>query len=313
MVLAATNAKPVFVTPDSSAFINDLDKLCWHQEEPFLSASIYVQYCVMKSAKDAGVTVLLDGQGADEILAGYHHFYPPFFNELNKTDKAIFAQQRQAYEQLHAQNPINAISKKNLRQAIRTHFPNWINTAKKYKIKWDQFSNNGLNKDFFNENYKSLYNSPEYDFSNLNESLASYTTKYGLQQLLRYADRNSMAHSREVRLPFLSHELVDFLFTLPATMKMNNGWTKWLMRETFSILPDNIRWRLDKIGYEPPQKNWMEDTIVVEKIRAAKEALVKERFLNKKILDKKIVAEEVGDYKGNSWTYLMAGKLFDSV
>lgn len=76
----------------------------------------------------------------------------------------------------------------------------------------------------------------------------------GLQTLLRYADRNSMAHSREVRLPFLYHEMVEFLFSLPATYKMNEGWTKWIMREAFPILPKDIGWRVDKIGYEPHKK-----------------------------------------------------------
>ncbi|MBC7510377.1 MAG: asparagine synthase, partial [Ferruginibacter sp.] len=81
-----------------------------------------------------------------------------------------------------------------------------------------------------------------------------------MQKLLRYAGINSLAHSREISLLFLSHELVDFLFSLPAEMKIKNGWTKWIMRETFQQeLPLEIAWRKDKIGFEPPQKNWLEN------------------------------------------------------
>jgi len=84
-----------------------------------------------------------------------------------------------------------------------------------------------------------------------------------------------MAHSREVRLPFLNHELVEFLLTLPPQMKINNAWTKWIMRQAFEKeLPPEICWRKDKIGYEPPQKAWMEKGIMTERIGEAKNQLV---------------------------------------
>ena len=76
------------------------------------------------------------------------------------------------------------------------------------------------------------------------------------EELLRYADRNSMAHSREVRLPFLQHDLVEFVFSLPSGMKIKDGFTKWILRRSMEqILPGNICWRKDKIGYEPPQQH----------------------------------------------------------
>ena len=82
--------------------------------------------------------------------------------------------------------------------------------------------------------------------------------KGGLQELLRYADRNSMAHSREVRLPFLNKDLVEFCFSLPDDYKLNNGWTKLVMRKAFeSVLPHEVAWRKDKIGFEPPQNDWL--------------------------------------------------------
>ncbi len=67
-----------------------------------------------------------------------------------------------------------------------------------------------------------------------------------------------MAHSREVRLPFLNHELVEFIFSLPASFKIREGWTKWILRKAYSgSIDDRIIWRKDKIGYEPPQKKWL--------------------------------------------------------
>jgi asparagine synthase (glutamine-hydrolysing) len=118
-----------------------------------------------------------------------------------------------------------------------------------------------------------------------------------------------MAHSREVRLPFLSHELVEFLFSLPATFKINEGWTKWIMRETFDILPHEIGWRTDKIGYEPPQKNWMESEIMKNKFIHSKELLIKNNYFNKSILDEKVNTQDTGDLRKNSWGYLMASSV----
>ena len=82
---------------------------------------------------------------------------------------------------------------------------------------------------------------------------------HGLEELLRYADRNSMAHGREVRLPFLNHELVEFLFSLPSHFKIREGWTKWTLRKAMEkTLPSAITWRPNKIGLEPPQLSWMQ-------------------------------------------------------
>ena len=92
----------------------------------------------------------------------------------------------------------------------------------------------------------------------------------GLKELLRYADRNSMAHSREVRLPFLSHKLVEFVFSLPENYKLNLGWTKYILRLAMNdTLPESICWRVDKIGYEPPQSTWISEPKWQDKIENA--------------------------------------------
>jgi asparagine synthase (glutamine-hydrolysing) len=131
-----------------------------------------------------------------------------------------------------------------------------------------------------------------------------------LQDLLRYADRNSMAHSLEVRLPFLSHELVEFVFSLPSTYKINEGWTKYIMRHSLgSILPKEITWRVDKIGYEPPQKKWMERSDVKDQIMTTKMALVKEGILDKGEVNKPISAVSAEASGLNDWRCWMAGEL----
>ena len=117
-----------------------------------------------------------------------------------------------------------------------------------------------------------------------------------------------MAHGREVRLPFLSHELVEFLFTLPSKFKIRNGWTKWLLRESMKEkLPKEIVWRKDKVGFEPPQKKWMEHTAIQEMIRDAKTKLVNEKILKPEVLNKKIQPHDAHAAESYDWRYLTAG------
>ena len=273
MVIAKTNVHPHFVTPDDEGLIQSINKLAWHQEEPYGSASIYVQYCIMQLAKENNVTVLLDGQGADEVLAGYHGYYPEYFKELKITNKKLYQAEADAYINMHANSEINVNllgSKTNrLKFALGNHLP--VIRKLYHKIKYPAVP-------FLQNEFKDVYSKETFRtqevFTGLNERLYHSTFKHGLQELLRYADRNSMAHSREVRLPFLNHELVEFLLTLPPQMKINDAWTKWIMRQTFEKeLPPEIRWRTDKIGYEPPQENWMNKGVMAERINEGRAKL----------------------------------------
>src|SRR5262249_39416773 len=137
-----------------------------------------------------------------------------------------------------------------------------------------------------------------------------HTAEMGLEELLRFADRNSMAHGREVRLPFLSHELVEFVFSLPSRLKMHNGWTKLLLRNAMDKkLPDQVVWRKDKVGFETPQKLWMENPLLQEYIRESKRKLVDAGILSKRVLDKKIEPRSAHAERNFDWRYLCAAHL----
>jgi asparagine synthase (glutamine-hydrolysing) len=133
----------------------------------------------------------------------------------------------------------------------------------------------------------------------------------GLEELLRYADRNSMAHAVEVRLPFLNHELVKFLYTLPPNMKIHHGWTKWLLRQSVKDqLPEAIVWRRDKTGFEPPQKKWMSEPQVQEAIRRGKQVLADHGILNTTALAQKLKPHEAHAAESWDWRYWTASYLF---
>jgi asparagine synthase (glutamine-hydrolysing) len=118
-----------------------------------------------------------------------------------------------------------------------------------------------------------------------------------------------MAHSREVRLPFLNHDLVQFVFSIPSAFKIYQGFTKQILRLSMDeYLPKSIVWRKDKVGFEPPQKQWMKDAKVEELIFEARNKLVKQGILKKAVLQKPVhykAAHEAGNY---DWRYLCAAQ-----
>jgi asparagine synthase (glutamine-hydrolysing) len=224
VVRQAPNISSHNVWPQSEQLIEEIGNLAYHQEEPFYSGSQYNQYCVMRLAKEHNTTVLLDGQGADEQLGGYLHYYHHHLTHLITSDLPEFLRERREYQKIHS-----------LLQPYRIprRLPYWY-----------------LKKKLFNAKYP-------YD-RDARSLLLRDTTTTGLKALLRYGDKNSMAFSREVRLPFLSHELAEFIFSLPMNYILRKGWTKYILREAVKgTVPDEITWRKDKIGYEPPQENWL--------------------------------------------------------
>lgn len=227
-----------YTWPDQDYFLDVMDKVHYHQDEPFGSASIVAQYAVMDLAKKNNVTVLLDGQGADEQLAGYLTYYSVYLNQLKESDKQKYLLELGAYDKYHG--------------STRKFIPNTSNET--YRMKLGRIRRKVLGNNSYFKNQ-------------LQARLINDTCSHGLKELLRYADRNSMAHSREMRLPFLSHKLVEFVFTLPDEYKLNNGWTKFVLRKAMDkILPESICWRVDKIAYEPPQVSWMKNEMVRKRI-----------------------------------------------
>jgi asparagine synthase (glutamine-hydrolysing) len=282
----------------------NMDALMWHHEEPVGSSSILAQYKVYEAAKQNGITVLLDGQGADELLAGYHKYYKWYWQQLYAERRLKSSGELAA---AHSLGIKESFGLKNKAMALLPHFSMAMLQSKKAK---EAFKHPDLNKEFaFLQKRNSYYTTPTE--STLNSALFYNSFVNGLEELLRYADRNSMAHSVEVRLPFLQHQLVEFLFSLPPHFKIRNGWTKWLLRKaTEQTLPSSIVWRKDKVGFEPPQKQWMLHHKVQEHIQASKELLVKNDILSAAVLSKPIKPSDAGDAINSDWRYWSASYLF---
>ena len=289
---------------DASDLLNQMDTLMLHQEEPVGSASVLAQYKVYEKAKAAGITVLLDGQGADEILAGYHKYYHWYWQELYAKRALASSGEMEAARALGVND---AFGLKNKVFALFPHFAaSLLQNSKARKASRQPH----LNSDFVADNKKEFYYSLPAQLD-LNGALYFNTFVYGLEELLRYADRNSMAHAVEIRLPFLNHQLVEFLCALPPHLKIHSGWTKWLLRQSVkSILPEQIVWRKDKVGFEPPQKVWMQHPQAQERIQEARKLLVSQNVLSKSVMQQPIAPAEATAANNLDWRYWSASYLF---
>ncbi|HVG42757.1 MAG TPA: asparagine synthase (glutamine-hydrolyzing) [Chitinophagaceae bacterium] len=283
--------------------IEEMEKIMHHQEQPISSASAIAQYMVYKTAKERGVTVLLDGQGADETLAGYHKYYKWRWQQLYRDKNLHKSGELIAAKELGVQETFGI---KNKAAALFPQFAAaMLQTTKAKKAG----KHPGLHKDFLFTNKRNSYYTTPAQFD-LNSVLYFNTFVYGLEELLHLADRNSMAHAAEIRLPFLSHELVQFIFKLPPHFKIKNGWTKWLLRKTAApLLPQNIVWRRDKVGFEPPQKVWMQDKELMRKIAEGKKVLANEGILEKQALHKKVQPHSAYAAEPFDWRYWAASFL----
>jgi len=280
---------------------NDMEKFLYQQDEPVNSASAYAQYKVFELAAREGIRVLLDGQGADEVLAGYGKYIHWFLQELVFRNRKVYKKEKSA---LRANGIPFKWGWKNYAAAL---FPAHAAVQlEKRSVK--RIRTTLIDREFIRNNEEDQLIFKPF-IAKLNDLLYFNACQGGLQELLRYADRNSMAHGCEVRLPYLNHHLVEFIFSLPSTFKIRDGYTKWILRKSSeNLLPAEITWRKDKVGFEPPQERWMREPMLQEMIRNAKEELVKRSILKKDVLNKKIQPHAAHAAEAFDWRYLSAAQ-----
>ncbi|MCT7405748.1 asparagine synthase (glutamine-hydrolyzing) [Aliarcobacter cryaerophilus] len=251
-VANSSNLDLKLIEPTKDEFINSIDDVIYTQEEPFGGPSIFMQYFVMKKAKEIGCTVLLDGQGGDETLVGYERYYPSYLMSLCFFDliKGFFNSSKNS-----------KLSKKQL-FAYFVYF-----TKAKIRIKRLQVKNSFIKAKYFNLASFDILEKNSKNYLNLFELQHQEIFYTQMPHLLRYEDRNSMRHSIETRLPFIDYTVVETALSIPNKYKIKDGWTKYILRRTIDkILPNNIVWRKNKFGFEAPTKSWVnsiEDEIII--------------------------------------------------
>jgi asparagine synthase (glutamine-hydrolysing) len=276
IVNAHVKAIPHKVEVDGHELAADIDDMIKAQGEPFGSTSIYAQNRVFQAAREAGVVVTLDGQGADELLAGYSGYPHAYFRSLFEQHQFL---QIPSFLRAWSAWPGRSVGMGfvNLGAAIvpqwarktaysfvgRDATPDWLDVAELKK--------------------SSVRLSPPIDFAKhkdgygrrLAEQLRAALTGHGLQSLLRHGDRNSMRWSIESRVPFLTAEFAEFLLRLPESYLLSpGGETKHVFRAAMrGIVPDQILDRRDKIGFQTPERSLLQTqrSMIKRWVRSAEE------------------------------------------
>lgn len=247
-----TNAIPNKIKVNSFDLFNDIDDLVKTQCEPFGSTSIYAQYRVYKMAKEKGITVTLDGQGADELFAGYMGYPNSRLKSLiynkNYLDAIKFIQNWSRWPGRSGFGATSIFLSALLNTNTKSFFKKFKNENRLSWINYNYIENNLIPNDNFSPN--------NYKDRELMADLRKDLTEGGLQALLRHGDRNSMRWSVESRVPFLNNEIAEFVLSLPENFLISdNGETKHLFRSAMrGIVPDIILNRKDKIGFKTPDK-----------------------------------------------------------
>jgi asparagine synthase (glutamine-hydrolysing) len=305
IIVKHCNTKPHYINPRAEDFFETLPTIIWYQDEPINASGIYSQWNVMKLAAGK-VKVLLDGQGGDEILGGYHSFFIPYLADYLR--KSI--------------NPKNWIELGKILGDIRyiktisyqryaKLFLSLISPQLVFGIeKFVHKKRTPLNPEF-SESFSGISSSSirkKHFKSKLDQWLYNSLTKTTLPAYLHFEDRSSMAFSIESRTPFLDYRLVEFLFQLPFDYKIRNGITKYILRKAMEgKMPNEIVNRKDKKGFPTPVDVWFKRELKEN----AKALLTSASFKGRGIFDQKKVLHVLEehcqgkiDYSWHIWRWI---------
>ncbi len=266
-----------YVHPTEETFLDEFDSFMDCHFEPVHTLSIYSQFKVLKEASRY-VTVALDGQGADEQLGGYHNFFGSYFLELLREFRILrLISELTAYLKHHK----SSVALQYLMfYLLPGHLKDYAGTR---KLGW-------VDKDYFEE-FRGRSNLGEALFNpkGLMESLLQHF-EYKLEHNLKWNDLNSMYFSVELRVPFMDYRIVEKNLSIPSDQIINKGYTKWILRRAMEgTLPEVIRLRQDKVGFDNPSDEWFKSPsmrAVIDEVLNS-EVLRNSRYVNLEACRKK--------------------------
>ena len=246
-VVAAAGAEPHLITFSDDELLRDLPQIVAAQDEPFGSTSMVAQWYVMRTAREAGLTVMLDGQGGDEVFGGYRAFIGMHLADLLAGARLpALASELRAFADVHS--PLALAT-----TLARPFAPDALTRLVRSRARGSA--------PLLHPDLRRAELGPTADGSPFRTRLRRHQelllTRRGLPELLRYEDRNSMAHSLEARVPFLEHRLVELAFSLPGGELIRDGRTKDVVRRALAdVLPATVAARRDKLGFVTPERRW---------------------------------------------------------
>jgi asparagine synthase (glutamine-hydrolysing) len=286
-VVQAAGTEGHWITFGDRELLADLPAIVAGQDEPFGSTSMVAQWYVLRAAKAAGLTVMLDGQGGDEVFGGYRMFVGARLADLLAAGRLpSLATELRAFGDLHsplalASSLARPFAPEQLTRLVRARFRGAAPL---------------LHPDLRARHAPARDNGSSFG-DRLRRQQETILTRRGLPELLRYEDRNSMAHSLEARVPFLDHRLVELAFSLPGEELIRNGRTKDVLRRALhDLLPPTVRERRDKLGFVTPERRWFRGALgaYAEEVFRSRE-LAERGFLDAAAVQRRLARHRAGE------------------
>lgn len=253
-VVDATGAISHTIESTADELERDLDDLIVTQGEPFGDTTIYAQYRVFQRARESGITVTLDGQGGDEVFAGYDGYPVQRMHSLLERGNLIGALRfANAWSRWPGRSRLGMMTESigqfvspTLRSRVRYPFASPLLNLSAIR---DRDVNLG----------PPLIGQENVRGARLKPYLREMYTSFGIPRLVRHADRNSMRFSIESRVPFLDRALIEFVMSLREDWLIgSDGTSKLILREAVrGLVPDAVVNRRDKVGFETPENSWL--------------------------------------------------------
>jgi asparagine synthase (glutamine-hydrolysing) len=299
----AVGATSHLVFPAAQDFWDAFPRIAWHQDMPFGSLSYYAQWRVMRAAKEAGVKVLLDGQGGDEVFGGYAKFryaylasllrsgqLPTFSRELGAIlrhgDRYVL-DLRRGYRYLPKSLRRTLGVDSLLQRVLRTNFGQAVSNDSTPATRWWRYATD----------------SAGFSGSFMQRMQVDDIMIDTLPQLLRHEDRSSMAFSLEARVPLLDHNVVEYGLSLPDRLKVRDGWSKVAVRNAMEgLVPEHVRWRKTKLGFAAPDRHWLTKDLRPQVSELISEDLRASRYIDPVALRRWYHSPEAG--RANEESYL---------
>jgi asparagine synthase (glutamine-hydrolysing) len=253
LVVRETGALSHTVEPSPQELVSDLDRLIEIQAEPFAGTSMYAQYRVFRLARESGIKVMLDGQGADELFAGYRNYLADRIAGLLSQRRLLTtARLLNSLRSLPGASPVGMLAR-----AAGHALPQALESPAR-RLAGQRLVPPWLDQDWLAGHDVVLADPGRTANGNLREYRLD-TVRTGLRELLRYEDRNSMASSIESRVPFLTAALAEFAIGMPDDYLIApDGTGKLVLRRSMrGLVPSPILDRRDKIGFVTPEGTWL--------------------------------------------------------
>jgi asparagine synthase (glutamine-hydrolysing) len=258
-VVERAGCVPHWCYPRVEDALSQAERITWHQDEPYGSTSIFAQWSVFAAARRAGLKVMLDGQGADEQLAGYHGSFPYYYRGLVRHGQfAALLRALIERRRWHGTSVVGEAAVLLPTLLPSGPVPRWLRRKRQVLVQHDWLGGELLRPHLHRSAVETARESIGLPpVKGIGDLCRLMTQSSNLTTLLHWEDRNSMAHGIEARVPFLDHRLVELSIALGDRHKVVGGDTKRVLRRAMSgVLPEKVRDRRDKLGFATPEETW---------------------------------------------------------